>query len=126
MIESEASHEVKILHENKTSSLEILELASDTELPCNQVKNGETWFWKKFASGFQSYSASYLNQGKDCYNPLHYLVQGKPTTKNLFITLKGLDDLNTKLKCEHNEERELSRSLEKTWFDWLGSKRNGG
>ena len=42
MIESEASHEVKILHENKTSSLEILEIASDTELPCNQVKNGET------------------------------------------------------------------------------------
>ena len=31
-------------------------------------------FERNFASGFQSYSASYLNQGKDCYNSLHYLV----------------------------------------------------
>ena len=37
MVHPEASHEVKILHNNKTFGLDLLEIDSETELPCNQV-----------------------------------------------------------------------------------------
>ena len=37
MIHPESSHEVKILHNNKTFGLDLLEIDSKTELPCNQV-----------------------------------------------------------------------------------------
>ena len=37
MIVPEASHEVKILHNEKTFSLDILEVDPNTELPCDQV-----------------------------------------------------------------------------------------
>ena len=37
MVDPEASHEVKILHNNKTFGLDLLEIDSKTELPCNQV-----------------------------------------------------------------------------------------
>ena len=37
MVDPEASHEVQILHKNKTFGLDLLEIDSKTELPCNQV-----------------------------------------------------------------------------------------
>ena len=37
MIQPKSSHEVKILHNNKTLGLDLLEIDSKTELPCNQV-----------------------------------------------------------------------------------------
>ena len=37
MIVPEASHEVKILHNEKTFGLDILEVDPNTELPCDQV-----------------------------------------------------------------------------------------
>ena len=37
MVDPEASHELKILHNNKTFGLDLLEIDSKTELPCNQV-----------------------------------------------------------------------------------------
>ena len=37
MVRPEALHEMKILHNNKTFGLDLLEIDSETELPCNQV-----------------------------------------------------------------------------------------
>ena len=37
MVLPKSSHEVQILHNNKTFGLNLLEVDSKTELPCNQV-----------------------------------------------------------------------------------------
>ena len=42
MIVPEASHEVKILHNEKTFGLDILEVDQNMELPCDQVHFFET------------------------------------------------------------------------------------
>ena len=82
MIQPKSSHEVKILHNNKTSGLDLLEIDSKTELPCNQVN--VTYLGRKMTtevmfSGVQSFCPTNLKYGKERYTSLNHPGKGGPT-----------------------------------------------
>ena len=95
MVQAKASHEIKILHDNKTSRFEILKVDADTELPCNQVKKVERLNFERNSSEVQSHCTSDLNHTKYCHSSLHYRIKGESIHLKLTETiLKGVSDLN--------------------------------
>ena len=92
MIHPESSHEVMILHINKTFGLDLLEIDSKTELPCNQV-NGK-WPRDKLLkeTTFQEFKATALltsNTAKMV--TLHYTILAKvrKLLKQMISKFKG-------------------------------------
>ena len=87
MIHPESSHEVMILHINKTFGLDLLEIDSKTELPCNQV-NGKCPRDKLLnSSGIQSYCPSNLKYSKNGYTSLYHPGKGAHTIEAVDIQI---------------------------------------
>ena len=87
MIHPESSHEVMILHINKTLGLDLLEIDSKIELPCNQVNVQGTNCWKIWFSGIQSYCPSNLKYGKKGYPSLYHPGKGAHTIEAVDIQI---------------------------------------
>ena len=119
MIVPEASHEVKILHNEKTFGLDILEVDPNTELPCDQVhffKTEPRIYNNDNLSGFQSYSSADSKQETEDHTLVHYPSRGALSVVKL-MQIPGFAYFNTTHCCGLGTRR-LHGHLEKTWLDW--------